>query len=261
MATNKVPMPITPTALCALRRPCKLCRVGHLVGAQAALKAEGRGHNDRRDAIAIEAVGSTTLALPLTHKGVTWLERRRPSKLKGVVTMATVRMPIAFAVAATTGAAPLPVPPPMPACSKWAQWLACAGHASPITLVGFAPEAPLPHPTSTGTRSPIDSIGCYAAAGGSWRPLHGFSRTPHTNTRDPTQGTSLRATFSQLNLASGAVQVLEARTGFMRWLQLERPPTVTKTMSVPASALSSAALLSDAAFCAASRLCVSRGLP
>lgn len=33
------------------------------------------------------------------------------------MTMATVRMPRALAAAATTGAAPLPVPPPMPACN------------------------------------------------------------------------------------------------------------------------------------------------
>ncbi len=46
------------------------------------------------------------------------MERWRPSKLNGVVTIATVRMPSALAVAATTGAAPLPVPPPMPACAR-----------------------------------------------------------------------------------------------------------------------------------------------
>lgn len=46
----------------------------------------------------------------------TWLLRCLPSKLKGVVTMPTVKMPISRAVLATTGAAPLPVPPPMPAC-------------------------------------------------------------------------------------------------------------------------------------------------
>ena len=39
-----------------------------------------------------------------------------PSKVKGVVTMPTVRMPISFAMDATMGAAPLPVPPPIPAC-------------------------------------------------------------------------------------------------------------------------------------------------
>ena len=44
--------------------------------------------------------------------------RRRPSNEKGVVTIPTVRMPMPLAMPATTGAAPLPVPPPMPACKK-----------------------------------------------------------------------------------------------------------------------------------------------
>ena len=38
-----------------------------------------------------------------------------PSKAKGVVTTATVRMPRSLAILATTGAAPVPVPPPIPA--------------------------------------------------------------------------------------------------------------------------------------------------
>ena len=38
-----------------------------------------------------------------------------PSKRKGMVTMPTVRMPMFLASRATTGAAPVPVPPPMPA--------------------------------------------------------------------------------------------------------------------------------------------------
>ena len=41
--------------------------------------------------------------------------RRRPSKLKGLVTTPTVRMPISLAMSATMGAAPVPVPPPIPA--------------------------------------------------------------------------------------------------------------------------------------------------
>src|SRR5690348_5545608 len=43
---------------------------------------------------------------------------RLPSKLKGLVTTATVRMPISRAISATTGAAPVPVPPPMPAVTN-----------------------------------------------------------------------------------------------------------------------------------------------
>ena len=42
-------------------------------------------------------------------------ERLLPSISNGLVTTATVRMPSSFATCATTGAAPVPVPPPMPA--------------------------------------------------------------------------------------------------------------------------------------------------
>ena len=41
--------------------------------------------------------------------------RRRPSKEKGLVTTPTVRTPSSRAISATTGAAPVPVPPPIPA--------------------------------------------------------------------------------------------------------------------------------------------------
>ena len=44
--------------------------------------------------------------------------RLPPSMLKGRVTTATVRMPSSRASCATTGAAPVPVPPPMPAVRK-----------------------------------------------------------------------------------------------------------------------------------------------
>ncbi len=38
-----------------------------------------------------------------------------PSKTNGLVTIPMVKIPISFAIRATTGAAPVPVPPPMPA--------------------------------------------------------------------------------------------------------------------------------------------------
>jgi hypothetical protein len=41
--------------------------------------------------------------------------RLRPSKPNGLVTMPTVRAPTSLATSATIGAAPVPVPPPMPA--------------------------------------------------------------------------------------------------------------------------------------------------
>ena len=47
-----------------------------------------------------------------------WTERRRPSKVKGRVTTPMVRAPSPLAISATTGAAPVPVPPPLPAVMK-----------------------------------------------------------------------------------------------------------------------------------------------
>ena len=44
--------------------------------------------------------------------------RRMPSKLNGFVTTATVSEPRSLAISAMTGAAPDPVPPPMPAVMK-----------------------------------------------------------------------------------------------------------------------------------------------
>ena len=46
------------------------------------------------------------------------LLRREPSKLNGLVTTPTVRIPRSRAAFAMTGAAPVPVPPPMPAAMK-----------------------------------------------------------------------------------------------------------------------------------------------
>ena len=46
------------------------------------------------------------------------LRRLRPSKSNGRVTTPTVKMPLAFSSLAISGAAPVPVPPPMPAVMK-----------------------------------------------------------------------------------------------------------------------------------------------
>ena len=59
---------------------------------------------------------STRLASSSTPACATFC--RRPSKWNGRVTTATVRMPFCFAMSAITGAAPVPVPPPMPAVMK-----------------------------------------------------------------------------------------------------------------------------------------------
>mmetsp|Transcript_40565 Transcript_40565/g.53398 ORF Transcript_40565/g.53398 Transcript_40565/m.53398 type:complete len:214 (-) Transcript_40565:408-1049(-) len=46
------------------------------------------------------------------------MDRRRPSKPKGLVTTPTVKAPSSRATSATIGAAPEPVPPPIPAVTK-----------------------------------------------------------------------------------------------------------------------------------------------
>ena len=46
------------------------------------------------------------------------LRRRPPSKPNGLVTIPMVSAPTLFATSATTGAAPVPVPPPIPAVTN-----------------------------------------------------------------------------------------------------------------------------------------------
>ena len=76
--------------------------------------------------------------------------RRGPSKVNGLVTTPTVRMLRSRAMRAITGAAPVPVPPPMPAVmntmcapSRWRYSSSAASSAAARPISGFAP-APRP---------------------------------------------------------------------------------------------------------------------
>ena len=60
----------------------------------------------------------STCSLRMLTPSIAESVRRRPSQTNGLVTMATERMPSLRAMAATTGAPPVPVPPPMPAVMK-----------------------------------------------------------------------------------------------------------------------------------------------
>mmetsp|Transcript_23171 Transcript_23171/g.32645 ORF Transcript_23171/g.32645 Transcript_23171/m.32645 type:complete len:370 (+) Transcript_23171:483-1592(+) len=60
----------------------------------------------------------STFCLSLSMASVACRILLLPSKAKGLVTMATVRAPDSFAISETTGAAPDPVPPPMPLVTK-----------------------------------------------------------------------------------------------------------------------------------------------
>mmetsp|Transcript_43285 Transcript_43285/g.92029 ORF Transcript_43285/g.92029 Transcript_43285/m.92029 type:complete len:322 (+) Transcript_43285:496-1461(+) len=60
----------------------------------------------------------STCSRSLSIASVACLIRRRPSNANGLVTMATVSAPLSLLISATTGAAPDPVPPPMPDVMK-----------------------------------------------------------------------------------------------------------------------------------------------
>ena len=63
-------------------------------------------------------ISESTLASSSARPSSALLMRLPPSQSKGLVTTPTVRMPISLATRAITGAAPVPVPPPMPAVMK-----------------------------------------------------------------------------------------------------------------------------------------------
>ncbi len=76
--------------------------------------------------------------------------RRRPSKLNGRVTTPTVSAPMERAILATTGAPPVPVPPPSPAVTKtMSAPLRTSSISSAWSIAALAPtsgSAPAPRP-------------------------------------------------------------------------------------------------------------------
>ena len=68
----------------------------------------------RRRSLLITNRASTCWAIRSTPSSA-WMIFFSPSKIKGMVTIPTVRISISFAMRAMTGAAPVPVPPPIPA--------------------------------------------------------------------------------------------------------------------------------------------------
>ena len=88
------------------------------------------------------------------------MARRRPSKVKGRVTTPIVRAPRLLAISATTGAAPVPVPPPLPAVMKTmsAPWSASSMSARCSSAAW--------RPTSGSLPAPRPRV--------SWRPMSSF---------------------------------------------------------------------------------------
>ena len=99
-------------------------------------------------------ISESTLASNSAKPRSALVMRRPPSNSKGLVTTPTVKMPISLAMRAITGAAPVPVPPPMPAVmnSMCAPSIALrisstANSAASRPLSGLLP-APRPLPPS-----------------------------------------------------------------------------------------------------------------
>ena len=72
------------------------------------------GYISRRRSLLITSNASTCLAISSTPSRA-WSILRFPSKRNGMVTIPTVSMPSSLLTRAMTGAAPVPVPPPIPA--------------------------------------------------------------------------------------------------------------------------------------------------
>ena len=92
----------------------------------------------------------STLPFRLSIPRSAWVKRFFPSNVNGFVTTAIVNIPISFAMLATVGAAPVPVPPPIPDVTKTisapliASDISCLlSSAAWAPMSGFAP-APSP---------------------------------------------------------------------------------------------------------------------
>ena len=97
-------------------------------------------------------IKESTLFLNFSKPKLAWSNLLFPSKLKGTVTIPTVRIPISLATFAITGAAPVPVPPPIPAVMKTIL-VFCPIDAlisSILSIAAFSPtsgSAPAPRPS------------------------------------------------------------------------------------------------------------------
>mmetsp|Transcript_16693 Transcript_16693/g.31242 ORF Transcript_16693/g.31242 Transcript_16693/m.31242 type:complete len:237 (-) Transcript_16693:274-984(-) len=96
----------------------------------------------------------STFFLSSEMAAVAWLIRLLPSNPKGFVTTPTVRAPLSLAISATTGAAPDPVPPPMPLVTKHRSEpdtmapISALDSSAALQPISGMPPAPSPRVTS-----------------------------------------------------------------------------------------------------------------
>ena len=110
----------------------------------------------RRRSFGIASSASTSAAIASVAASAV-SRRRTPSKPKGSVTTPTVSAPSSRAMRATTGAAPEPVPPPMPAATKTMSDPSSAARISSFdsSAAARATEASPPAPSPRVLLSPI----------------------------------------------------------------------------------------------------------
>ena len=164
------------------------------------------------EVLSLDTVSSRSFGMTIrvsTFSFNTWMPlsacsaRRRPSKLNGRVTTPMVTAPKALATSATTGAAPVPVPPPLPAVMKT---MSAPDSASSI------------------------SARCSSAA---WRPISGSLPAPRPRV-------SLRpmSSFRSASLMSSAWasvlaamnSTLRSPASIMRFTALTPPPPTPTTL-------------------------------
>ena len=95
-------------------------------------------------------ISVSTLSFKRSIPPVAFNIRCFASNLKGFVTTPTVKIPCSFAILATTGAAPVPVPPPIPQVTKtMSAPFTAADNSSALSSAAFCPTsgcAPAPSP-------------------------------------------------------------------------------------------------------------------
>ncbi len=113
-----------------------------------------------------------------------WLQRTRPSKLNGLVTMPTVSAPISSrAISATMGAAPVPVPPPSPAVTNTMSASASASRISARdSSAAWQPtEGSAPAPRPLVSSSPMWIVLSASDIRSAWRSVFtAMNSTPRT---------------------------------------------------------------------------------
>mmetsp|Transcript_19843 Transcript_19843/g.32232 ORF Transcript_19843/g.32232 Transcript_19843/m.32232 type:complete len:423 (-) Transcript_19843:367-1635(-) len=107
----------SPATVMMSEIPCTPCRSTSSARRNASCSGVPSSTTSSRRSLGM-TMSVSTLLRSASIASIACVARRRPSKVKGSVTTPTVRLPASRDRRATTGAEPLPVPPPMPAVTN-----------------------------------------------------------------------------------------------------------------------------------------------